>query len=116
MIFSSIEAGITEFNSVVYATFGGLVVGGLVKSINHIFDRRKNYLEEHVILRKELREELDVVKQELSGIQHELDEWKTKYYQQVELTNELKVDVLKLTDELSEYKKITGIFPVNNSG
>jgi len=116
MIFSNIETGISEFNSMLYATFGGLIVGGLIKSINHMFDRKKNQLEEHVILRKELREELDRVKEELSGIQHELDEWKEKYYQQVELTNELKVDILKLTEELSEYKRISGIFPVNDNG
>jgi predicted nucleic acid-binding Zn-ribbon protein len=116
MIFSSIETGIAQFNSILYATFGGLFVGGLMKLINNVFDRRKNQLEEHVVLRKELREELDAVKTELSNIQHELDDWKLKYYQQVELTNELKVDILKLTEELSEYKRISGIFPVNNNG
>ena len=116
MIFSNIQTGLAELTSVIYATVGGLLVGGIMKGVSSIFDRRKNQLEEHVVLRKELREELDAVKTELSSIQHELDDWKLKYYQQVELTNELKVDILRLTEELGEYKRISGIFPVNNNG
>jgi hypothetical protein len=92
---------LTAFNNAVYATVGALLVGGLVKLINHVTDRKKNYLEEHTILRKELREELDIVKRDLIRLQTELDEWKTKYYTQLEITNELKADILRLTDELA---------------
>jgi chromosome segregation ATPase len=97
----------SAFNSAVYATIGAVFVGGLVKLINKLVDGKKDRLEEHTTLRKELREELDVVKKELLRLQSELDEWKSKYYTQVELTNELKLDILRLTDELNDYKRAT---------
>lgn len=92
------------------AAVAGVVVGGVIKIINKLLDRRKERLEEHIVLRKELREELDAVKEELHMLQKELDEWKEKYYSQVELTNALKLDVAKLTDELNEYKQISGMY------
>lgn len=98
---------VSAFNSTIYATIGALFVGGLVKLLNRIVDGKKDRLTEHTTLRKELREELDVVKKDLFRLQAELDEWKGKYYTQVELTNELKLDILRLTDELSDYKRAT---------
>ncbi len=109
---SDITTGLNEFHPAVYAALAGFVVSAVIKLTNKLFDRRKDKLEEHVILRKELREELDTVREELHRIQTELDEWKEKYYTQLELTNELKLDVLKLTEELAEYKSISGGFPI----
>jgi len=103
-----------QFSSAVFATIGGFLVGAILKFSNKLFDRRKDNLQEHLELRKELREELDVVKEELHLLQKELDEWKEKYYHQVELTNSLKMDIIKLTDELEEYKR-TGTYPVQSS-
>lgn len=100
-----------EVNSAIYGTVGALVAGYLIQVANKILNRKKDKLEEHLALRKELREELDAVKQELSELQKALDEWKEKYYHQVELTNELKMEIQKLTDEIEEYKN-TGIYPV----
>lgn len=95
---------ISEFSTVIYAAFAGFVVGAVIKLINRFLDRDKNELQMHVTLRKELREELDVVKSEVQRLQEELDEWKQKYYLQVELTNELKLAILNLNEELNEHK------------
>jgi peptidoglycan hydrolase CwlO-like protein len=98
------ETGIAQFSAALYAAVAALIISGVFKFINNIADKDKNKLEMHLSLRKELREELDAVKAELHRLQEELDEWKHKYFQQVELTNELKVAILSLNEELSEYK------------
>lgn len=98
------QALTNEFSTVLYATVAGFVVGAIIKLINRFADRDKNQLEVHVTLRKELREELDVVKAEVRRLQEELDEWKEKYYTQVELTNELKLSILALNEEINDYK------------
>jgi uncharacterized membrane-anchored protein YhcB (DUF1043 family) len=105
----------SDFVPATYATIAGLVVGIFVKVMGSILDKRKNALDEHLALRKELREELDSVKEELQDLRLELDEWRNKYYMQVELTNALKVDILQLTEELEEYKRISGIYPTDIS-
>lgn len=106
----------TEFNAALYGTLGALVAGAAFKLVNKLFDRKSTQLTEHLLLRKELREELDSVKEELCALQTALDEWKQKYYDQVEVNNTLRLDLLKLTDELSEYKRISGIHPADTSG
>lgn len=106
----------SDFLPAVYASLAGLLVGGLVKLVNDVTDKRKNALDEHLSLRKELREELDAVKEELYALQQQLDEWKNKYYAQVELTNTLKLDILHLTQDLEEYKRISGLHPTDLSG
>jgi predicted nuclease with TOPRIM domain len=95
---------LSELPPTLYAIVAGLIIGTLVKVINKGLDRSKNKLDEHLSLRKELREELDAVKKELYALQDEVDEWKQKYYAQLQLTAELRIAVMKLTDELEEYK------------
>jgi hypothetical protein len=99
-----------EFETAFYAGLAGLAVGGIIKLINKFIDSDKTELTTHVLLRKELREELDTVKVELHQIQLELDDWKHKYFDQVQLTNELKLEVLTLSEDLAEYKKRTDTF------
>lgn len=108
----TIEGTFTEFNSAIYGTFGALLAGSVIQLANKILNRKKDQLDEHLLLRKELREELDAVKEEVHQLQVSLDEWKQKYYLQVEITNELKMEVQKLTDELTEYKSMSGSFPI----
>jgi uncharacterized coiled-coil DUF342 family protein len=99
-----------EFNTAIYAAIAGVVVGGIVKLANKLMESDKTELATHIILRKELREELDSVKMELRHIQTELTEWKQKYFDQVQLTNELKVELLTISEDLAEYKKRTDSF------
>jgi uncharacterized membrane-anchored protein YhcB (DUF1043 family) len=95
---------LSELPPTLYAIVAGLIIGTLVKFTNKVLDRNKNKLDEHLSLRKELREELDAVKKELYALQDEIDEWKQKYYAQLQLTAELRLAILKLTDELEEHK------------
>lgn len=96
----------SEIDSAIYGTVGATLLALIIKFADRFFDRQKTYLDEHLALRKELREELDAVKSELSEMQKALDEWKEKYYHQVEITNTLKLDMVRLTEELNDYKEI----------
>ncbi len=62
-----------EFNSAIIASIGALVVGVIMKFASKLTDKRKDALTEHLELRRELREELDAVKAEISTLQKELD-------------------------------------------
>jgi uncharacterized coiled-coil DUF342 family protein len=97
-----------EFNSAVIAALGALVFGAAMKIISKFTDKRKDALTEHLELRRELREELDAVKEEISTLQKELDEWREKYYHQLEVTTVLQAEIAALRLELSDY--------VTNSG
>jgi hypothetical protein len=94
-----------ELSAAIYATIAGLIVGGVIKFFNVVSEKGKVELENNLALRKELREELGVVKEELQRLQSELDEWKQKYYNQVEITSELKLAIIKLNDELLDHKR-----------
>lgn len=96
-----------EFNSAVIAALGALVFGAVMKIISKITDKRKDALTEHLELRKELREELDAVKAEISTLQKELDEWREKYYHQVEVNTILQAEIASLRLELKEYRERT---------
>lgn len=96
-----------EFQTAMYAAGAGTVVAALVKLFNKFVESNGTDLETHVALRKELREELDTVKAELRLIQTELDTWKLKYFDQVQVTNELKLELISLSEELREYKQST---------
>ena len=97
-----------EFNSAIIATIAALIVGVVMKFASKVTDKRKDALAEHLELRKELREELDAVKEEISTLQKELDEWREKYYHQLEVTTILQAELAALRIELSDY--------VTNSG
>ena len=99
-----------EFNSAVVAAVGALFVGVLMKFVSKLTDKRKDTLNEHLELRRELREELDAVKAEINTLQKELDEWREKYYHQVEITTLLQAELAALRLELSDYKTNSGEF------
>ena len=92
-----------EFNSAIIAALGALVFGALMKFVSKLTDRRKDTLNEHLELRRELREELDAVKAEINTLQKELDEWREKYYHQVEVTTLLQAELAALRIEMSNY-------------
>jgi peptidoglycan hydrolase CwlO-like protein len=94
-----------NINTPIFATTIGLILGVIFKLFNLFTENSKSDLETHLALRKELREELDTVKEELQKLQTELDEWKQKYYNQVEITNELKLAIVRMREELNEQKK-----------
>lgn len=75
-------------------------------------EETSSLLEEHSSLRKELRDELDTVKEELTALRHEVDEWREKYYHQVEMTNTLSIEVNILKSRLRKYEDTTGEFGI----
>lgn len=103
---------LSELGSAMYGVVAAVLVTLIIKGINKYLDKDKEKFKENFLLRKELREEMAQLKKEVYALQEELDEWKTKYYDQVQLTNSLRVDILKLTEELNEYKNNTGTFDV----
>jgi predicted nuclease with TOPRIM domain len=98
-----VTSAVSEFNSAIVAGLGALVVGVLMKIVSKLTDKRKDTLNEHLELRRELREELDAVKAEINTLQKELDEWREKYYHQVEVNTLLQAELASLRLELSEY-------------
>lgn len=92
-----------EFNSAIIAAIGALIVGVVMKFASKVTDKRRDALTEHLELRKELREELDAVKAEISTLQQELDEWREKYYHQVEVTTLLQAELAAMRIEMSNY-------------
>ena len=99
-----------EFNSAVIAALGALVFGAVMKVVSKLTDKRKDALSEHLQLRTELREELNAVKEEISTLQKELDEWREKYYHQLEVTTLLQAEIAALRLELSDYVTNSGEF------
>jgi len=98
-----------EISSTQIAAISGLTIGVGLRIIEKVLNKGKENLEEHITLRKELREELDAVKEELYRLRSEVDEWRQKYYDQVGITNHLSMQIEKLTNELDTYKRISGI-------
>jgi len=94
------------------ATTAGLaaIVGGTILKIVDKIWLSKNVTDDHTTLRKELRDELDSVKAELALLREEVDEWREKYYNQVETTNELLFEVNVLKTRLRKYESDTGEF------
>lgn len=92
------------------ATTAGIaaIVGGTIVKIIETLWFSKSAVDEQSVLRKELREELDAVKAELASLREEVDEWREKYYNQVETTNELLYEVNILKSRLREYESDTG--------
>lgn len=84
----------------------------LVQPANTNTENTSSLLEEHSSLRKELRDELDSVKAELASLRQEVDEWREKYYHQVETTNELLFEVTVLKSRLRKYEDNTGEFRI----
>lgn len=109
-----------DLDTSIVATFSALVAAVLLKLFSKLTDRRKDNLSEHVTLRKELREELDTVKEEMQQVRTEIDTWREKYYHQVEITNMLLAEVAALKLELSDYRQQNAdnkfIFPQLESG
>lgn len=94
------------------ATTAGVaaIVGGVVLKLIEKLWLSKTVVDEHAVLRKELREELDAVKDEIASLREEVDEWREKYYSQVETTNELLFEVSVLKTRLRKYEYDSGEF------
>lgn len=80
----------------VIALLGGIILKIIEKKITNPTEE----INSNLALRKELREELDSVIQRISELQEEVNEWREKYYSQVEITSQLKVELAVLREKL----------------
>ena len=97
-------------NSEFLKVMGSALLGGMAFKIIERFLNSKEYADEQVTLRAELRAEMDKLKMEVSTLRTEVDEWREKYYHQVQLTNDLHAQIAGIKCELDEYKETTGVF------
>jgi peptidoglycan hydrolase CwlO-like protein len=81
------------------------IFGGIAFKIVERFLNSKHYVNEQLTLRLELRKELDTVREEVVRLREEVDEWREKYYHQVELTTTLQVQLNGLRCEIEEHKE-----------
>lgn len=81
------------------------VLGGIGFEIIRRFFNSKNFSDEQVSLRKELREELEKVKKEVAEFKEEAEFWRDKYYEQVEINSKLQVELTHIRQELKDYKE-----------
>lgn len=79
----------------VIALIGTLFGGVALKIIEHILNRGKHKEDLATSMRKELREELASVKQELRDESKESEEWKSKYW-------ELKAELLMVNHKTNK--------------
>ena len=92
-----------------------VIIGGVFLKLVEKLWMSKTVVDEHAILRKELRSELDAVRSELAGLREEVDEWREKYYHQVETTNELLYEVSVLKSRLRLYESLEHNLPSNEN-
>jgi uncharacterized coiled-coil DUF342 family protein len=78
------------------AVIGGIVLKIIEKKITNPTDE----INSSIALRQELRDELDSVVERLGQLQDEVNEWREKYYSQVELTAQLKLEIAVLREKL----------------
>lgn len=98
------------------------IVGGIVlKIVEKFLSEDSDELKTNIELRRELREEVNALREEYNRVSAELSEWKTKYFEQMEEISQLharnieleskieaNINLIKsLQDELEEYKKIS---------
>ena len=92
------------------------ILGGMGFKIIEHFLNGKAFVSEHTSLRAELREELDSVKKDVLVLRAEVNEWREKYFAQLNITNELKNKLGHLQNELDDYKlKIDNTFNLMNT-
>lgn len=80
------------------------IFGGIAFKIVERFLNSKYYVNEQQTLRAELRAELDSVKDEVIRLRKEVDEWREKYYHQLETTATLQAELSVMRSELDEYR------------
>jgi peptidoglycan hydrolase CwlO-like protein len=81
------------------------ILGGIGFKIVERFLNAKEFVSEHTTLRSELRSELTVVKEEIISLRAEVDTWRERYYDQVEINTKLQIEIAQLRSELEEYKE-----------
>ena len=80
----------------------GTAVGAIGSKL--LFWLFKRNLSEADQIRKELREQTRYLEKKIAEVYLEVDEWRLKYYEQVEKNSELKIECQSLRREIEELK------------
>lgn len=82
-----------------FALIGAVFAGAGVKLVEKLLGRKKEQVDLAADIREELRKDLAAVKSELQRVENELDDWKKKYYAQIEHMIELKTELERYTHQ-----------------
>ena len=104
-----IETLPAEVKTTIYVSVAGIITAAVSKWVTKRADKHKDDLAEHLQLRKELREELDSVKEECERSRAEIDTWKSKYY--TELQNCIELHKTKHDPDTTDISYTSDIGP-----
>lgn len=94
-----------DYHNIIIALLGTLFGGAIVKLIDRIYSIKERKLSDSFDVRKELREEILQIKQELRQLQRELDKWKKIYYELLKNYNLLETHTILLTEDYNKLIK-----------
>lgn len=101
-----------EFNEAWLALIGALLGGSGLKFIEHWLSRSKTKDDSAAAFRKELREEVIALREELRKAEAELDDWRTKYFALLEEFSRAKIDrdaaLLKIQETADKADHVDG--------
>jgi peptidoglycan hydrolase CwlO-like protein len=80
----------------IFAILGGAILKVIEKKVSGPSDA----VNTNFALRKELREELDAVLERVDKLQEEVDTWREKYYEQLKLNSDLRIEIAILKERL----------------
>lgn len=84
------------------------IMGGIAFKIVERFINSKYYVNEQLTLRLELRKEMEVLRAQVHLLQKEVDDWRDKYYHQLNATMLLQSELQTLRADLDEYRSSSG--------
>jgi hypothetical protein len=83
-------------STAIFAILGGVILKVIEMKVSSPTDD----INTNFALRKELREELDAVLERVDKLQEEVNTWREKYYEQVKLNADLRVEIAVLKEKL----------------
>jgi F0F1-type ATP synthase membrane subunit b/b' len=87
------------------ALFSTVFAGVFLKIIEKVLNKKKEEVDEAVQIRKELREQVSNLKNEIDSLRKEVIEWREKYWEQVKLTAQQNAVISELRSELSDLRR-----------
>ena len=87
------------------AIISAVFAGAGVKILDKFMSKRSQYLQETERLRTELRQDVERLSEEVVAQKEEADEWRTKYWELVESTVELKASNMVAHQSIESMKE-----------
>lgn len=92
-------------NETILAFLASGAGGVAVKAFEWAITRKSDKFDEEHILRQELRDEIDGLRDELAQLKRESNEWQQKYWDQIRINNSLESKINRLTNDIEELKQ-----------